>query len=145
MSYKGRFNPRNPKKYRGDSSNIIYRSLWEYKLMSYLDQHPQVVEWASEEFFVPYIHPVDKRTHRYFPDFWVRKKTNESTEVLVIEVKPSKQTKIPTRDNKKQKTFISEALTYEINKAKWKAAEEFCNDHKWKFMIVTEKELGIKF
>lgn len=113
--------------------------------MSYLDQHPQVVEWASEEFFVPYIHPVDKRTHRYFPDFWVRKKTNESTEVLVIEVKPSKQTKIPTRDNKKQKTFISEALTYEINKAKWKAAEEFCNDHKWKFMIVTEKELGIKF
>lgn len=113
--------------------------------MSYLDQHPQVTEWASEEFYVPYIHPVDKRTHRYFPDFWVRKRTNEGTEVLVIEVKPSNQTRVPTKDNKKQKTFINEALTYEINQAKWKAAKEFCDDHKWKFMIVTEKELGIKF
>jgi hypothetical protein len=145
MSYKGRFNPRNPKKYRGDSSNIIYRSLWECKLMSYLDQHPQVVEWASEEFSIPYISPIDKKIHRYFPDFWVRKSTNEGTEVLIIEVKPSKQVNEPVKGNKKQKTYITEALTYEINQAKWKAAREFCKDHKWKFMIMTEKELGIKF
>jgi hypothetical protein len=145
MSYKGRFNPKNTKKYKGDHNNIIYRSLWEFKLMQYLDSHPHVLEWASEEFFVPYIHPVDKQLHRYFPDFWVKKKTDTGTDVLVIEVKPSIQTKAPVKGNKRQKTFINEAVTYAINEAKWKAAMELCKDHGWKFMLMTEKELGIKF
>ena len=146
MSYKGLFNPSNPKKYRGDSSNIIYRSLWELKLMRYLDDHPKVIEWASEEFFIPYIHPVDKRIHRYFPDFWVKKINNEGvSEVIIIEVKPHVQTLRPKQGNKKQKTFIAETLTYAINEAKWRAAEEFCIDRGWKFIKITEKELGIKF
>ena len=114
--------------------------------MRYLDDHPKVIEWASEEFFVPYIHPVDKRVHRYFPDFWV-KKTNPAgeVEVIVIEVKPHKQTLKPVQGKKKNKTFINEAITFEINQAKWKAAEEFCRDRKWKFLKITEHELGIKF
>lgn len=145
MSYKGVFKLRNPEKYRGDSSNIIYRSLWELKLMRYLDDHPDVLEWASEEFFIPYIHPVDKKPHRYFPDFWVRKKTKLGTEVLVIEVKPLIQTKKPVQGNKKKKTFIAETLTFAVNEAKWKAAEEFCKEHGWNFIKLTEKELGIKF
>lgn len=146
MSYKGFFNPSNPKKYRGDSNNIIYRSLWELKLMRYLDNHPSVVEWASEEFFIPYIHPVDKKVHRYFPDFWVKKMNTQSEmEVVVIEVKPLKQTVKPVQGNKAKKTFINEAITFSINEAKWKAAEEFCRDRKWKFLKITERELGIKF
>ena len=32
MAYKGKFNPIHPDKYKGDPSNIIYRSLWEFKL-----------------------------------------------------------------------------------------------------------------
>lgn len=145
MSYKGVFKLSNPEKYRGDYSNIIYRSLWELKLMRYLDQHPDVMEWASEEFYIPYIHPVDKKPHRYFPDFWVRKKTKLGTEVLVIEVKPHIQTIKPVQGNKKKKTFVAEALTFAVNEAKWKAAEEFCKDHGWNFLKLTEKELGIKF
>lgn len=146
MSYKGLFNPSNPKKYRGDSTNIIYRSLWELKLMRYLDTHPKVLEWASEELFIPYIHPVDKRVHRYFPDFWVRKQgVDGKVEVIIIEVKPYKQTIQPVQGKKKTKTFINEAITYAINEAKWKAAEDFCRDRKWSFLKITEHELGIKF
>ena len=37
MAYRGRYIPSNPKKYKGDPSNIIYRSLWERKFMVYCD------------------------------------------------------------------------------------------------------------
>jgi hypothetical protein len=143
-SYKGKFAPKNPKKYLGDSSNIIYRSLWERKFMVYLDSHPDIVGWASEEFHVPYISPVDKKMHRYFPDFLVKKRNKDGTiEVLVIEIKPSKQVSEPVV-NRKTKHKINEVITYSINTNKWKAAEEFCKDRNWKFLILTEHELGIK-
>jgi len=145
-SYKGLFKPKNPQKYLGDSSNIIYRSLWEFKFMRYLDDHPDVISWASEELSIPYISPVDRKLHRYFPDFIVKKKSKDNTlDVLMVEIKPSKQTKEPILKGKKSKQFVSEAIIYSINEAKWKAAYQFCLDRKWKFLILTEKELGIKF
>ena len=145
MSYKGLFRPRNPAKYKGDASNIIYRSLWEMRLMSYLDAHPDVIQWASEEFSIPYRSPLDGRIHRYFPDFWVKQKGRDGKiEVRVIEVKPAKQTKPPVAQTKKTKKYITEVATWGINEAKWKAAISFCNDRGWKFSIMTEKELGIK-
>ncbi len=143
MAYKGKFKPRNPQKYLGDASNIIYRSRWELKLMMELDSREQIVEWASEEIAIRYIHPVDKKYHRYFPDFWVKSKKADGFEIMVIEVKPYKQTQIPTTKNKKR--FIQEAITYEVNQSKWKAAKEVCADRNWKFIIMTEHELDIKF
>lgn len=148
MSYKGIFKPRNPQKYRGDPTNIIYRSSWELRLMSYLDTHPDVVEWASEEFCIPYRSPIDGKVHRYFPDFYVKKKSSSSglTETVVIEVKPNAQTRPPTvsRTSKKPtKRYINEVYRWGINDAKWKAAREFCAKRNWKFQIMTEKELGI--
>ena len=53
MSYKGIYRPSNPKKYKGDHRNIIYRSLWERKFMNYCDLNENVLEWASEEFWIP--------------------------------------------------------------------------------------------
>lgn len=147
MSYKGRFKPRNPDKYRGNPDNIIYRSLWELKLMRYLDLHSDVLEWASEEFHIPYISPVDKRPHRYFPDFWLRKKNPDGVvETFVVEVKPSKDGKLPnlTEGKKLTRNQKRDVITYAVNQAKWKAAEEFCADRKWQFKVFTEKELGIK-
>lgn len=144
-SYKGVFRPKNPQKYIGDSSNIIYRSLWEFKFMRYLDDHPDVTGWASEELSVNYISPVDKKIHRYYPDFIVKKRRGDSIEVLMIEIKPSNQTREPIKGNKKSKQFISEVVTYSINEAKWKAAHQYCLDRQWKFLVLTEKELGIKF
>jgi hypothetical protein len=146
MSYKGFFKPKNPIKYKGDPTNIVYRSLWEFKLMTYLDVHPEVVEWSSEEFCVPYKSPVDGRIHRYFPDFKVKKKTATGFETVVIEVKPKAQVlpPVPNTAKKPTKRYIREVMTYGINDAKWKAARKFCEDRKWKFMIMTEIELGIK-
>ena len=129
MSYKGYFKPKNPGKYKGNPTNIIYRSSWELKLMSYLDTHQDVIQWSSEEFCIPYRSPVDNRIHRYFPDFYVKKKNkNGEIEVVVIEVKPLAQTKEPKKPAKVTKRYINEVYTWGINSAKWRAAKEFCED-----------------
>ena len=144
MSNKGKFRPKNPQKYKGDANNIIYRSTWEIKVMNYLDENPNVIWWGSEELPIPYYSPVDKKKHRYFPDFIAKmRKADGTVMTYVIEVKPEKQTQPPTQ-KRKTKTFLQEAITYEINKAKWFAAEEFCKDHGWQFLILTEKHLGIR-
>ena len=144
MSNKGRFRPKNPQKYKGDPNNIIYRSTWEIKVMNYLDENPNVIWWGSEELPIPYISPVDKKKHRYFPDFIAKmRKADGTVMTYVIEVKPEKQTQPPTQ-KRKTKTFLQETITYEVNKAKWYAAEEFCKDHGWQFQILTERHLGIR-
>ena len=144
MSYKGFFKPTNPGKYKGDPTNIIYRSSWELKLMIYLDQHPDVISWASEEFFIPYRSPVDNKIHKYYPDFLVRKRNAQGiAETLLIEVKPAVQTKPPVVKKRATRRYVTEVKTYGVNNAKWKAAQDYCEDRKWKFVIMTEKELGI--
>jgi len=143
MPYSGKFTPKNPSKYRGDPTNIIYRSSWERRVMNYLDNEKNCVWWSSEELVVPYRSPVDQKSHRYFPDFVFRMlQKNDKQKTLVLEVKPEKQTKAPTQ-KRKTKTFISESITYAINQEKWRAADLFCREHGWQFMLVTEKDLGI--
>lgn len=143
MSYKGRFTPKNPNKYAGDYSNIVYRSLWELKVMKYLDDNKNVIHWASEELVIPYVSPVDNKVHRYFPDFVVKVLNKEDIETtMVLEVKPDKQTRPPSQ-KRKTKQFLRESIAYAINEAKWKAATLFCKEHGWKFKILTEKELGL--
>ena len=145
MSYKGRYRPSNPKKYRGNASNIIYRSLWERKFMVYCDNNNKILEWGSEEIVLPYRSPIDNKVHRYFPDFYI--KVKESTghiKKYLIEVKPFKQTIEPRIKKRKTKSYIYEVCEYARNQAKWKAAEEFCKDRLWEFKVLTENELGIK-
>ena len=146
MSYKGYFKPRNPSKYMGDPTTIIYRSSWELKLMRYLDSHSDVIKWASEEFSIPYVSPIDGKVHRYFPDFLVKKRNiNQTIETVVIEVKPKIQTTAPTVQKKANKRYIREVYTWGVNSAKWEAAKRYCDYREWKFVIMTEHELGIKF
>jgi hypothetical protein len=80
MAYSGKYNPINPKKYKGDTSKVIYRSLWERKLMVYCDNTKSVLEWGSEEVIIPYVSPWDGKVHRYFPDFYMLK-SNQSINV----------------------------------------------------------------
>lgn len=143
--YKGKFTPKNPKKYGGDPTNIVYRSLWERKVMVYLDDNPNVIEWRSEEVAIPYISPVDGRPHRYFPDFIVKvKKPDGGTKTMMLEVKPKIQTKEPKKGKKVTRAYINEVATWGVNQAKWKSAQEFCLDKGWEFKLITESELGIK-
>ena len=144
MAYSGFFRPKNPNKYVGDASNIVYRSSWEVKVMDWLDRNPDIISWASEELIVPYISPVDGKRHRYFPDFIVKIKTKEGKlKTLMIEVKPKKQTKPPEVKKRVTKQYINEVTTWGVNQAKWKAADEFCLDRGWEFMIITEDHLGL--
>lgn len=145
MAYKGIFRARNPNKYKGDPTNIVYRSRWELMVMSKLDQHDDVLEWSSEEIIIRYRSPVDGKVHRYFPDFWVKKKDRSGNIVCdLIEVKPYKQTHPPTiMEGKPTRRYLNEVMTWGINSAKWQAAREVCKDKGWNFVIITEKELGL--
>lgn len=144
-THTGRYKPKNPKKYKGDPTNIIYRSSWELKLMLRLDSDPNVLEWASEEIIIPYRSPIDNRYHRYYIDFFVTLINKEGKkQTLLIEVKPLKQTRPPKVQKKVTKKYLTEVKTWGVNEAKWNAAIEYCKDRNWEFKIFTEKELGIK-
>jgi hypothetical protein len=114
--------------------------------MQYCDRNEKVIRWASEEFAIPYRSPLDGEIHRYFPDFWLEvQKTDGNRQTLVIEVKPKSQCIEPKRGKKRSATFIREVATYGVNDAKWNAAKNFCDDRQWKFVVMTEHDLGLAF
>ena len=136
--YQGRYKPKFPEKYKGDASNIIYRSSWELNCMVYFDKNPDIVWWGSEEFAIPYRSPIDGKRHRYFPDFIVK---TIKGDIIVFEVKPAAQSRPPEKKSKVTKKYINEVATWGVNQAKWKAASEFCADRQWKFQVITEEQL----
>jgi len=146
MPYSGRYLPSHPEKYKGNPKDIVYRSLWERKFMSYCDLTEAVNEWQSEEFWIPYISPVDNRMHRYYPDFFIKYTDKYGKQRhQVIEIKPKKQVAKPTTNPKRRtKAWANSVKTWMINQAKWKAAKEFCADRNYEFKIMTEDDLGIK-
>jgi hypothetical protein len=150
MSYKGKFKPKYPKKYKGNPKNIIYRSLLERRFMVYLDNNPSILKWSSEEIIIPYVSPLDNRVHRYFPDFYMKYKTKDNLIVEeLIEVKPFSQCSPPnpkrklTKTGRKSKRYITEVQSYIINDAKWKQAMKYCESRGWIWRIITEKEINI--
>lgn len=144
-SIKSRYRPEYPQKYKGNLDNIICRSSWERKFCRWCDLNENVLEWGSEEFWIPYRSPVDNRVHRYFPDFIIKiKEETGRVKTYIIEVKPKKQTVPPTKKSRVTKSYLNEVKTYAVNQAKWKAADEFCKDRMIEFKVITEDELGIK-
>jgi hypothetical protein len=144
MFHKGKFKPKNPKKYNGDPTNIIYRSSWELRFMIWADEKPSVVKWRSEETVIPYMSPVDNKYHRYFVDFQVQiRRKDDSLYTYLIEIKPEAQTRPPVIQRRVTKKYITEVMTWGKNEAKWKAATEYAKDRGWEFIILTEKHLGI--
>ena len=141
MSYKGRYQPNNPLKYKGNFRNIIYRSLWEKKFMKYCDSNQNILEWGSEEYIIPYRSPLDNKIHRYFPDFYI--KVNEKSggiKKYLIEIKPKRQCTKPKVQKTKSRGYLYEVYEYARNQAKWKAAKSFCADRLWEFKVLTEDE-----
>ncbi len=143
MSYKGKYKPKNPQKYLGDPTKIVYRSLWERRFMVFCDENKSILSWGSEEVVIPYLSPIDNRRHRYFVDFIVEAKTKHGfKEVTLIEVKPKAQCREPKKKSgKNTRRFIREVARWGVNSAKWKAAKEFAENKGWKFKILTEDDL----
>ena len=147
MAYSGRYIPKNPKKYKGDPSRIVYRSLWERKFMVYCDFNDSIIEWGSEEVIIPYISPCDGRVHRYFPDFYIKvKQKTGKYKKFIIEVKPKNQCSPPTTTPKKRTSkWYNEVKTWGINEAKWKSATQWCEDNNMQFQILNEDHLDIRY
>jgi len=112
--------------------------------MDWLDKDDNIISWSSEEIIIPYVSPVDGRYHKYYPDFLVKSKNSQGKiTTMMIEVKPKHQTMPPVQPKRKTRKFITEVMTYGVNQAKWKAAEEYCLDRGWTFRVLTEDDLGI--
>lgn len=137
MAYSGKYRVKNKDKYKGDSSNVVYRSLWEKHAFKWCDDNSDIKYWSSEEVVIPYLYEVDKKYHRYFMDLKIVFKSGRT---VLVEIKPEKETKPPT-GQRRTKRYISEGLTYVKNQNKWKAASEYAKDQGWEFQIWTEKEL----
>jgi hypothetical protein len=136
MVYSGLYKAKNVTKYKGDHTNIIYRSLWEKAVFQWCDKNPKVKQWSSEETIIPYYYEVDKKYHRYFVDM----KIVFDDKILLVEIKPEKETK-PPEGPKRTKKYVAEGLTYVKNMNKWEAANEYAKDRGWEFQVWTEKTL----
>jgi len=142
--YKGKYKVKNIKKYEGDHTNIVYRSMWERTTFKWLDETPSVIGWSSEQIIVPYRCKTDGKIHRYFPDLFIRMKNGK---LYLIEIKPDKQTQPPKQSRRKTKKYLREVMTYAKNQSKWEAAAAFAHKHDMEFQIWTEhtlKSMGIK-
>jgi hypothetical protein len=137
---QGWYTLKNPQKYIGDKNKVRYMSSWELETHSFLDNNPNILQWASEEIAIPYVKPTDKRIHQYYPDYWVKARARNGKIIQkIIEVKPHKQTRRTKSRNKKQRLY--EDIQLAINIAKWDAAKKFCNKYGIIFEIVTEKDI----
>ena len=142
-TYKGFFRPKNPGKYAGNYTNIVYRSLWERQVFRWCDDNAQILKWSSEETVIAYYYPLDRKYHRYYVD--LKFTTTQGT--FLIEIKPKSQTVPPKKPSRQTQRYLTEAASYVKNQCKWKAAEEYATDRGWTFSVWTEdtiKSMGIK-
>ena len=114
--YKGRFIPRNPLKYLGDPSNIVYRSSYELKFMNWCDLNESIKGWVSEEVYIPYRNPLDNKVRKYLVDFYIEV---DNKKRYLVEVKPERFTKPPATQKRKTKRYLEEVAQYGVNEAKW--------------------------
>ena len=131
---QGIYEVKNPRKYVG-KHRPKYRSGWELKFMRLLDDHPNILAWASESHRIPYRNPATNKNTHYVPDFFIvyeDKFKNRKAEF--IEIKPAGQTLA------KAKSPIQKAQAI-VNEAKWQAAKIFAKRQGVGFRVLTENEL----
>lgn len=143
-SYKGKYRIKKPEKYAGDPTKVVYRSLWERQVFKWCEERDDVISWSSEETIIPYVCKTDNKVHRYFMDLKIKFSNGR---ILLVEIKPHKQTMPPEKPKRQSKKYITEVMTYVKNESKWKAAKKYADERGYHFEIWTEhtlKKLGIK-
>lgn len=133
---QGIFEMKNPDKYVGNKKPY-WRSSWEMNFMIFLDDHPSVINWASEAVKIPYYDPIGARQTIYVPDFIVvyQHKTGTKNAEL-IEIKPLGQAIM-----REGKMKPHEQATVLKNRAKWAAAVKWCKNYGMTFRVLTEQDL----
>lgn len=142
---QGYYYPKNKDKFVG-GQYAIYRSGLELAYFKFLDENTKCLKWGSENFVVPYYFDIDKRWHKYYIDLVAVFKDKGQISKYLIEIKPERQTKKPALSNRKRRsTLISEAVMYDKNQAKWAAADKFAKSQGFKFVVLTEKNIGYSY
>ena len=132
---QGKYTVKNPEKYMGKRVPT-YRSSWEFAFMSFCDNNPAVLNWASEAISIPYFNPVKGRQTIYVPDFLVvYVDANQKRHSELIEIKPSTETTMEGARSYRDKLSVA------MNMAKWAAADSFCRAHHMKFRVLTEYDI----
>ena len=135
---QGNFIPKNPAKLVGNATPV-YRSSWELAMMTFLDSHPSVIQWASESIKIPYVNPLTGKRSQYVPDFLVLyKDKNGKQHAELVEVKPKKEAMLENAKSKRDRAFLM------VNQAKWQAALLWCKKNGITFRLITEDELFVQ-
>jgi hypothetical protein len=140
-SEHGIYNVLNQNKYSGPLP-LEYKSKLEKQKFFECDTNPHIKKWSYETVVIKYISPIDGKEHRYFMDiaFWFNNGTKD--QLVLLEIKPFNQVKVPVKRPKEHKeTFKQRAQTYIINISKWKAAWEYAQKIGALFCIYTEAGL----
>ena len=133
---QGKFTLKNPEKYSGNRTPT-YRSSWEWAFMQFCDNHPSIVQWASEAIQIPYKNPLNGRASVYVPDFLVVYQGRNGKKIAeLIEVKPRKETTLENAGRSK----ITQARAV-LNMAKFEAASRWCKQNSIRFRVVTEDDI----
>lgn len=113
-----------------------YRSSWEFTFMSFCDNNPAVLNWASEAVSIPYYNPVKGRQTIYVPDFLVvYVDANQKQHTELIEIKPSTETTMESAKSYRDKLSVA------MNMAKWAAADSWARANNMRFRVVTEFDI----
>lgn len=133
---KGTFKPRNLSKYAGNRAPK-YRSSWELAFFRFCDNHPAVVQWASECIKIPYKNPFTGKQTVYIPDIFITyQDKNGKQHSELVEIKPSSQTYMEAAGKNAQ----NQAAVI-LNYAKWQAAAAWCKQKGIFFRVISEKDL----
>jgi len=139
--YTGEYVVENKEKYTG-KTNPKCRSSWEHRFCHFLDHQTQVKKWEFESIKIEYFFPIDKKIHRYFPDFYFEEEDKfGKTRKFMVEVKPKNQVFAPkspkNNSNKRRQRYLYEAQTYVRNRCKWEAAENYCKKKGYEFRLAS--------
>jgi len=133
---QGKYTLKNPEKYAGGRTPT-YRSSWEWAMMKFCDENPNVSQWASEAIKIPYRDPFTGKYTIYVPDFFIAySDKNGKQRVELIEVKPANQ----AYKSRLGKSKANQAH-YIKNQAKWEAARVWCRQKNISFRIITEDDI----
>jgi len=132
---QGKYTVKNPEKYIGKRSPT-YRSSWEFTFMSFCDNNPAIINWASEAISIPYFNPVKGRQTIYVPDFLVvYVDANQKQHTEIVEIKPSTEVTMESARSYRDKLMVA------MNMAKWAAADSWARANNMRFRVVTEFDL----
>lgn len=132
---QGKYTPVNTSKYVGKKTPT-YRSGWELTFCQFCDNHPGVIQWASEAVSIPYRNPLTGRNTFYVPDFFVLyQDKNGRKRAEIIEVKPRAQTTMENAKSTRDKASVA------VNHAKWAAANAWCQQNGMIFRVVNEFDI----